>query len=113
MPCFGIGCKLEHVRHVEPHIDSCILAGAGMKITISLMAVWFVGLMAGLAGLLAQGGRPVHNEAERLAKWKTVEMPFHSQGLSARERQMTEKLVAACRLLNEVYWQQSDIGGLA
>ena len=50
---------------------------------------------------------------ERLAKWKRVDMPFHSAGLSARERQMVEKLVEACRLLDEVYWRQSDIDGLA
>ncbi|HWB82955.1 MAG TPA: hypothetical protein VG675_02360 [Bryobacteraceae bacterium] len=59
-----------------------------------------------------QGGRPVHNEAERLARWKSVEMPFHTQGLSARERQMVEKLVDASRLLNDIYWRQSDYGGL-
>jgi hypothetical protein len=40
-------------------------------------------------------------------------MPFHSTGLSARERQMVEKLVEACRLLDDVFWRQSDLGGLA
>jgi len=59
------------------------------------------------------GGRPFHNEAERLARWKAVEMPFYSTGLSARERQMVEKLVEACRLLDAVFWRQSDLGGLA
>ncbi len=39
-------------------------------------------------------------------------MPFHSAGLSARERQMVEKLVEACRLLDDVYWRQSDLAGL-
>ena len=50
--------------------------------------------------------------SERLAKWKPVEMPFHSSGLSARERQMVDKLVEACRLLDDVYWRQSDLAGL-
>jgi hypothetical protein len=50
---------------------------------------------------------------QRLAKWKTVEMPYHSSGLSARERQMVEKLVEACRLLDHVFWLQSDPEGLA
>jgi hypothetical protein len=59
------------------------------------------------------GGRPVHNEAERLAKWKRVDMPFHSDGLSAREKQMVDKLADACKLLDEIYWHQSDLGGLA
>src|SRR5258708_6183887 len=72
-------------------------------------------LLANAATVAAQnaGGRPIHNEQERLAKWKPVQMPFHSTGLSARERQMVEKLVEACRLLDAVYWRQSDIGGPA
>jgi hypothetical protein len=51
--------------------------------------------------------------AARLAKWKNVDMPFRSAGLTERERQMTDKLVEACRLLDDVYWRQSDLGGLA
>lgn len=50
--------------------------------------------------------------AARLAKWKNVDMPFQSAGLSDRERQMVDKLVEACRLLDDVYWRQSDIAGL-
>jgi hypothetical protein len=50
--------------------------------------------------------------SERLAKWKPVDMPLHSSGLSARERQLVDKLVEACRLLNDVYWRQSDRAGL-
>lgn len=59
------------------------------------------------------GGRPIHNEAQRLAKWKTVQMPFTAAGLSARERQMVDKLVEACRLVDRIYWRQSDTGGFA
>jgi hypothetical protein len=51
--------------------------------------------------------------AVRLAKWKNVDMPFRSAGLTERERQMTDKLVEACRLLDAVYWRQSDPVGLA
>jgi hypothetical protein len=72
-------------------------------------------LLPGAAALLAQqnaGGRPIHNEAARLARWKPVEMPFHGEGLSARERRMIEKLVEACQLLDSVYWRQNDYGGL-
>ena len=49
---------------------------------------------------------------ERLAKWKPVQMPFHSAGLTARERQMVEKLVEASRQLDAAYWRQSDPAGL-
>lgn len=51
--------------------------------------------------------------AARLAKWKNVDMPFRSAGLSERERQMVDKLVQASRLLDDVYWRQSDLAGLA
>ena len=59
-------------------------------------------------GLVAQDG----DVTARLAKWKNVEMPFRSAGLTAPERQMVEKLVEACRLLDDVYWRQSDAAGL-
>lgn len=54
-----------------------------------------------------------HDVAARLAKWKNVDMPFRSPGLTERERQMVDKLVEACRLLDDVYWRQSDLDGLA
>jgi hypothetical protein len=46
--------------------------------------------------------------AKRAAKFRPVEMPFHSAGLSARERHMVEKLVAASQELDEIYWRQID-----
>lgn len=50
---------------------------------------------------------------QRLAKWKPVAMPWRSAGLSARERQLVEKLVEACRQLESIYWRQSDPPALA
>ncbi|HLH06023.1 MAG TPA: hypothetical protein VKW78_02165 [Terriglobales bacterium] len=50
--------------------------------------------------------------SERLAKWKHVEMPFKAQRLTARQRQEVEKLVEACRYLEDIYWRQSDPEGL-
>jgi hypothetical protein len=50
--------------------------------------------------------------AARAAKFKPVEMPFHSQGLTPRERKMVDKLVDASGLLDCVYWRQSDPEGL-
>jgi hypothetical protein len=46
--------------------------------------------------------------SERLAKWKPVRMPYDSSGLSAREKQVVDKLVQASRFLEQIYWQQSD-----
>ena len=65
-----------------------------------------------LAILLALVAAAQTNTSGRLAKWKPVEMPMPA-GLSARERQMVGKLVEACRLLDAVYWRQSDAEGLA
>ncbi len=46
--------------------------------------------------------------AERVAKFRRVEMPFHTAGLSAREIQLVHKLVEACGYLENIYWRQSD-----
>jgi hypothetical protein len=50
---------------------------------------------------------------QRLAKWKPIEMPWTGAGLTARERQLVDKLVEACRQLESIYWRQSDPQGLA
>jgi hypothetical protein len=47
-----------------------------------------------------------------LAKFREVHMPFNATGLSARERQMIDKLVKASALLDEIFWEQSDPQGL-
>jgi hypothetical protein len=77
-------------------------------------------LMACVAGWLgcqkaaAPAAAPMgHGEAARLARWKAVDMPFHFQGLSVEERKMVAKLVEACQLLDNVFWRQSDLDGLA
>jgi hypothetical protein len=44
----------------------------------------------------------------RLAKFRQIHVPFHSAGLSVRERQLVEKLVDASHHLEEIYWRQSD-----
>src|SRR5579863_1074712 len=48
----------------------------------------------------------------RLAKFRRIEMTFHSASLTVRERKMVEKLVDACRYLEDIYWRQSDPDGL-
>ena len=50
---------------------------------------------------------------QRLAKFRVVQMPYRSAGLTARERQMVAKLVEACQSLERIYWRQSDPEGLA
>lgn len=63
---------------------------------------------------LAVVDQPVaSNIATLLARFRRVDMPYHSEGLSAREKQMVEKLVDASGLLDDIYWRQSDPEGLA
>ncbi len=50
--------------------------------------------------------------AARLAKWKTVEMPYDRSGLDVRQRKVVEKLAEASRFIEAAYWQQSDPKGL-
>ena len=59
------------------------------------------------------GGRPMHVEDLRAARWKQVTMPYGKAGLTAREQQMIAKLADACHLMDTVYWHQSDLGGWA
>ena len=62
--------------------------------------------------LLACSAAAQTTPAERLARWKPVDMPL-TPALSAQEHQMVDKLVHACRLLDEVFWRQSDADGLS
>jgi hypothetical protein len=50
---------------------------------------------------------------ERLSKFRRVPMPFHSEGLNAREQALVKKLVEASQYLEQIYWRQSDPEGLA
>ncbi len=63
--------------------------------------------------LLISAAAPAQTPAQRLTRWKRVPMPFHAAAYSAKEQRMIEKLVDASRLLNDVYWRQSDRPGLA
>ena len=71
-------------------------------------------VMTGTAGKgAASAGMHVAPDLEkRLARWQQVRMPFRSQGLKPKEIKMVEKLVDACRYLDEIYWRQSDPEGL-
>jgi hypothetical protein len=46
--------------------------------------------------------------AERLERFRRVQMPFHSAGLTVRETKMVEKLVDASRYLEDIFWRQID-----
>ncbi|HEX4489551.1 MAG TPA: Zn-dependent hydrolase [Terriglobales bacterium] len=72
-------------------------------IALSLLAVTFLSAQSKPADL-----QVVPDLAQRVAKFRRVQMPFHAAGLSPRERQLVEKLVAASRYLEEIFWRQMD-----
>jgi Peptidase family M49 len=66
-----------------------------------------------MTGSAAKAGEPAKVEVardldQRLAKFREVRMPFRSEGLTAREQELVEKLVDASRYLEEIYWRQND-----
>jgi hypothetical protein len=70
-----------------------------------------------ISGTAQEQARPNQLQAapslnEELAKFRRVPMPFHSQGLSAREQDLVKKLVEASQYLEQIYWRQSDPDGL-
>ena len=70
-----------------------------------------------MTGSAAKSGAPANLKVaadleRRLARFRRVQMPFRTAGLSARERQLVHKLVEACGYLESIYWRQSDPEGL-
>ncbi len=66
-----------------------------------------------MTGSAAKGAESAHLDvapdlAQRLARFRRVEMPSYMAGLSPRERKLVEKLVDASRYLEDIYWRQSD-----
>ena len=55
---------------------------------------------------------PTENIAGQLAKFRPVQTPFSTGGLSTREDQMVRKLVEAGQDLESIFWRQSDPEGL-
>ena len=49
---------------------------------------------------------------QRLAKFRQVEMPFQSAGLTANENKMVLKLVEASGYIEDIFWRQVDPEGL-
>ena len=70
-----------------------------------------------MTGSAARGGAPANLKVaadlvQRLAKFRRVQMPFRTVGLTTREQQLVHKLVEACGYLESIYWRQSDPEGL-
>ena len=59
-------------------------------------------------GAVSTHVRVVPDIRERVAKWRRIQIPYHSATLSPQEQKMVEKLVDASRYLEDIFWRQSD-----
>jgi hypothetical protein len=73
---------------------------------------WCLSLLFAVTSLSAQNKAAdlqiAPDLAQRVAKFRRVQMPFHAERLSPRERQLVAKLVDASRYLEEIFWRQND-----
>jgi len=72
------------------------------------MTIRGLGLIVLAAGVVFGQAPAATDITQRLSRWKTVDMPYHAETLDAREKQEVDKLVAASRDMEAIYWQQSD-----
>lgn len=75
------------------------------------MKIFRTKLLLGMA-VAAVGLTAAPDLDRRLARWRSVKMPFDKSGLSPGELKMIDKLALACHYLDEIFWQQSDPEGL-
>jgi hypothetical protein len=55
---------------------------------------------------------PAVDYGPQLAKFREVNMPYDASALTPKQQQMVAKLLQATRLLDELFWEQSDPEGL-
>jgi len=83
---------------------------------LPLPLVLCVAMLAGCSGRgpqTASHPQPTADYPQLAGRFLPVRMPFDAAALSPRERQLVAKLAEATRLLDELFWQQSDPAGLA
>src|SRR5271157_5567425 len=103
------------------HIESFLACCGPILLFMLLMSTFGAAQQKkarGMTGSAAKGGAPANLKVaadldQRMAKFRRVQMPFRTAGLSAREQQLLRKLVEACGYLESVYWRQSDPEGLS
>ena len=84
-----------------------------MKILFTVAVVLTFGFAdAGAQTKCIEHAAPNENIASQLLKFREVQMPAATAGLTAREKQLVSKLIEASRLLESIYWRQSDRAGL-
>jgi hypothetical protein len=82
-------------------------------IFIIFLAVASLAAQSGAGNKSTLAGQMVAADLDaRLARFRPIQMPFHRQGLSAREVRLIDKLVQASNYIEQIYWRQSDPDGL-
>ena len=101
--------------HTETYVSHSLVVGLFLfvMLVMSTIAAAQEKKTRTMVGSAAKDGAPASlnvapDIAERLAKFRRVQMPFRTAGLSAREQQLVRKLVEACGYLESIYWRQSD-----
>ena len=78
-----------------------------------ILATIFASTHAHAQAMCARHDPPNENIAAQLAKFRQVQMPAATAGLTPKEKQLVTKLIEASRLVESIYWRQSDRAGLA
>jgi hypothetical protein len=101
--------------HTETYVSHSLVVGLFLfvMLVMSTIAAAQEKKTRTMVGSAAKDGAPASlnvapDIAQRLAKFRRVQMPFRTAGLSAREQQLVRKLVEACGYLESIYWRQSD-----
>jgi hypothetical protein len=89
-----------------------LIAAAGVA-SISMAGARAVSDIADIPPNCTSHPAPTENIAAQLAKFRPVQMPFSTAGLTTREVAMVRKLVEAGQDLESIFWRQSDLEGLA
>ncbi len=94
-----------------------------MRTTASLLSALTLGVLAACSSrtpsdaappAAASGAAsPATDYAALVTRFREVAMPFDASGLTPTQQQLVAKLAEATRLLDELYWEQSDPQGLA
>jgi hypothetical protein len=101
--------------HTKTYVSHSLIGGLFLFVILvmSIMGAAQEKKTRTMVGSAAKDGAPASvnvapDIAQRLAKFRRVQMPFRTAGLSAREQQLVRKLVEACGYLESIYWRQSD-----
>src|SRR5438477_5473495 len=86
---------------------SCLII---FLVTSSSSAQKYKRTMTGSAarGSASRGMTVAPDLPQRVAKFRRVQMPFHSAGFTARERRRIQNLGGASERLEDIFWRQSD-----